>query len=130
MFDRYPRCIQQLEFFDMGTARNDLSLETNEDSHDGMRPVPHIMLFFDVTREIARAWYLGRARDAEYSEEKFDKRFAKFEVETLPVVERYRGKCILISIKANGTKDETNEAMQTPLGSTMWQRVGFENSRE
>ncbi|KAF2438372.1 adenylate kinase 1 ATP binding protein [Karstenula rhodostoma CBS 690.94] len=131
MFDGYPRCIEQLESFDTESAREELCLAASNDFHDVARSVPDVVLFFDVTRQNARVRYLGRARDANDSEDKFDKRYAEFEAETLPVVERYKQKGILISVDANGTKERTAEVLMKALeGSMIWQRAVIMNSLE
>jgi adenylate kinase family enzyme len=59
---------------------------------------PDIVISLRVSKQNTKARYSARARDSNDSDEKFERRFAEYEVETLPVEETYRQHGILIDV--------------------------------
>jgi adenylate kinase family enzyme len=96
LIDGFPRCIEQLESWNTWPFQDKLQFE----SSSGVTPAtkPDVVLSLRVTRENAKARYVARARDANDQAEKFDKRFAEYENETIPVEEVYRKRGILIEV--------------------------------
>lgn len=95
LVDGFPRCIDQLKSFGRWPFQDSLPLAPGD--HNGMIK-PDVVLAFEVTKQNAKARYLGRARDTNDSEDKFERRFAEYEVETVPVKEAYQEQGIAISV--------------------------------
>jgi adenylate kinase family enzyme len=97
LIDGYPRCMDQLESFGQWPFQDSLPLAHGD--HGGVIK-PDVVLGFEVTKHNAKERYLGRARDTNDSAYKFERRFAEYEVETVPVKEAYRDRGILISVSS------------------------------
>lgn len=96
LIDGFPRCIEQLESWNTWPHENNIRIEPNSNGKADTKP--DVILSLRVTRENVKARYVGRARDANDQAEKFDKRFAEYENETIPVEEVYRKRGILIVV--------------------------------
>lgn len=94
MVDGFPRNIEQLDSWSAWPFAEELPLidGSNVDAK------PDIVVSLRVSKQSAKARYSARARDSNDSEEKFERRFAEYEVETLPVEETYRQRGILIDV--------------------------------
>jgi adenylate kinase family enzyme len=90
LIDGYPRCIEQLE-----STRS----WPSSDSVPSLPANPDLVLSFEITKENARARYLDRARDHNDSAYKFERRFAEYELETIPVAAVYQQRGLLISVR-------------------------------
>lgn len=101
LVDGFPRCTEQLESFNTWPFQDELPLSPSNDGGARTNAKPDIVLSFGVTMQNAEARYLARARDSNDSKEKFERRFAEYEVETMTVEEVYRQRGILIHV---GTK--------------------------
>ncbi|KAF5600929.1 adenylate kinase [Fusarium pseudoanthophilum] len=124
LVDGYPRCIEQLESFGTWPYQDSVPLAPGDDGKISLGIKPDLVLSFQISKQNARARYLGRARDANDSAQKFDKRFAEYELETIPVEEEYCKRRILVSIDVNGTKDENIEALTRSLQlSEIWKKA-------
>ncbi|KAF5617692.1 adenylate kinase [Fusarium tjaetaba] len=124
LVDGYPRCIEQLESFGTWPYHDQVPLAPGDDGKISLDIKPDLVLSFQITKQNARDRYLGRARDANDSAHKFDKRFVEYELETVPVEEEYRKRRILVSIDVNGTKDENIEALTRSLQlSEVWKKA-------
>lgn len=95
LVDGFPRCIDQLEAFGQWPFQDSLPLAPGD--HNGLIK-PDVVLAFEVTKQNAKERYLGRARDTNDSEDKFVRRFAEYEVETIPAKEAYQEQDIVISV--------------------------------
>lgn len=96
----------------------------------GAHAKPDVVLAFGVTRENAEARYLARARDGNDSREKFERRFAEYVGETVPVEEVYRRRGVLVEVDANGSREENVEEVTRRLGeSALWREVVVERRR-
>ena len=62
-------------------------------------PNPDLVILFAVSKENARQRYIGRARDANDSMDKFERRYAEYEREGPPVEEAYREDGLLIEVR-------------------------------
>lgn len=111
LVDGFPRCTEQLESFDTWPFQDELplaSITSSSSSSEGSASAgakPDVVLSLRVTKQNARARYLARARDSNDSQEKFEKRFVEYEVETVPVEEVYRQRGVLIDV---GIKHSTS----------------------
>jgi len=96
MIDGFPRNTEQLNSWRVWPFSEELPLasECNVDAK------PDIVISLRVSKQNAKARYSARARDSNDSDEKFEKRYAEYEVETLPVEETYRQRGILIDVSA------------------------------
>ncbi|KAK5674269.1 hypothetical protein LTS10_013007 [Elasticomyces elasticus] len=113
LIDGYPRCFEQMQSLDTWPFEDDLPRQRCQ--------APDVVLAICVSKYNAQARYVSRARDARDSDEKFEKRFAEYEAETMPVEEIYRKRGILVEIDANGTKAESVAELERQLGeSTIW----------
>ncbi|PNP80906.1 hypothetical protein FNYG_05721 [Fusarium nygamai] len=113
LVDGYPRFIGQLESFGTWPYQDTVLLAPGDDGKLSLDIKPDLVLSFQITKQNARARYLGQARDANDSAQKFDKRFTEYELETVPVEEEYRKCGILINV--NRTKEENIEALKRSL---------------
>ncbi|KAF5585494.1 adenylate kinase [Fusarium subglutinans] len=124
LIDGYPRCIEQLDSFGTWPFQDMMPLAPGDDGRVSLDIKPDLVLSFQITKENARARYLGRARDTNDSADKFEKRFKEYELETVPVEEEYRNRGILVFIDVNGTKEENIEALTGSLQQcVIWQKV-------
>jgi UMP-CMP kinase len=98
LVDGFPRCTEQLKSFDTWPFQDKLPLAPDSDGEVRADAKPDIVLSFEVTKHNAKARYLHRARDNNDSEEKFERRFAEYELETTVVEEVYRQRGILIDV--------------------------------
>jgi UMP-CMP kinase len=98
IIDGFPRCIEQLESFDTWPFQDTLPLAPRSDGYVTMAAKPDIVFSFRVSKHIAKARYLGRGRDANDSEEKFERRFEEYERETSLVEEEYRRRGSLLEV--------------------------------
>lgn len=94
IFDGFPRCTEQLEHFGAWPFQEKSPLAPGCDG----KTLPDMVLSIEVTKHNARARYLARARDANDSEDKFEKRFTEYELETKAVEDEYRQRGILIGV--------------------------------
>ncbi|KAF4451209.1 adenylate kinase [Fusarium albosuccineum] len=124
LIDGYPRCLEQLESFGSWPFEEISPLVSGKE----MRP--DIVLSLEVTEQNAKDRYLSRSRDANDSEDKFQRRFAEYERETRPAEEVYRQSGVLISVDVNGTKAENNDTLTKKLQeSQLWREVIEERTR-
>lgn len=99
--DGFPRCVQQLESSCAWPYQDEAPLALHSPTSDDEASFclrPDVVLSFNVDKHVAKARYLGRARDANDSEDKFERRFAEYVRETVPVKEVYRQRGILIDV--------------------------------
>lgn len=94
MIDGFPRNIEQLDSWIVWPFAEELPL-TGAPNVDAK---PDVVVSLRVGKQNAKARYSARARDSNDSDEKFERRFAEYEVETLPVEETYRQRGILIDV--------------------------------
>ncbi|KAI9899444.1 hypothetical protein N3K66_005905 [Trichothecium roseum] len=85
--DGFPRCVQQLESSCAWPYQGEAPLAiqspaSDDESSFGLRP--DVVLSLNVKKHVAEARYLGRARDANDSEEKVERRFAEQVRKTVP----------------------------------------------
>ncbi|RYP65606.1 hypothetical protein DL771_008214 [Monosporascus sp. 5C6A] len=104
LVDGFPRCKEQLESFNTWPFQDELPLAPSSDGRASANAKPDIVLSFQVTKQNAKARYLTRARDSNDSKEKFQRRFAEYEAETMAVEEVYRQRGVLIDV---GIKQST-----------------------
>ncbi|RYP80619.1 hypothetical protein DL769_002364 [Monosporascus sp. CRB-8-3] len=129
LIDGFPRCTEQLESFNTWPFQDELPLAPSSDGRARANAKPDIVLCFQVTKQNAKARYLARARDSNDSKEKFERRFAEYEAETMAVEEVYRHRGILIDVDANGTKEENvNNVTKKLEESGLWQKIIVEGS--
>ncbi|EDU42476.1 predicted protein [Pyrenophora tritici-repentis Pt-1C-BFP] len=120
MIDGFPRNIEQLDSWSFWPFADELPFSggPNVDAK------PDIVISLRVSKQNAKARYSARARDSNDNNEKFERRFAEYEVETLPVEDTYRQRGILIDVDVNGTKEENISEMKRKLSeSELWQRI-------
>ncbi|KAL1796623.1 hypothetical protein ACET3X_005163 [Alternaria dauci] len=123
LVDGFPRSKEQLESRSIWPFSRDVP--TAGGANTNLKP--DIVLSLRVSKQNAKARYLARARDSNDSDEKFERRFAEYERETIPVEEAYRQHGILIDVTANGSKEENITEMMKSLGENeLWQRVMVE----
>lgn len=123
LFDGYPRCLEQLESLDPWPF-GDVLPRRRADSTEHSA-APDIVIVVRVSKSNASARYVGRTRDARDSKEKFEKRFAEYETETIPVEDIYHERGLLLEIDANGAKEENIVGLDRQLeGSALWKKVG------
>jgi UMP-CMP kinase len=102
IIDGFPRCTEQLLSFATWPFQDKLPLAPSSDGQVKTDAKPDIVLSLETTQSKAKARYLGRGRDDNDSEEKFEKRFAEYELETSLVGETYRRRGILITVSTSG----------------------------
>ncbi|KAM0338874.1 hypothetical protein ACHAPU_011156 [Fusarium lateritium] len=121
LVDGFPRYIDQLEAFGQWPFQDTLPLAHG--AHNGLIK-PDVVLAFEVTKQNAKQRYLGRARDTNDSEDKFERRFAEYRVETVPVKEAYQEQGIVISVDINDNKEHNLEVLTKRLKeSEVWQKA-------
>ncbi|KAK0647942.1 UMP-CMP kinase [Lasiodiplodia hormozganensis] len=131
LIDGFPRCAEQLESFNTWPFPSELPLVPSSEGGAIASAKPDIVLSFGVTKQNARARYLARARDSNDSEEKFERRFAEYEAETVLVEEMYRRCGKMVDVDANGTKEENVHNLTKKLEeSRLWQRIMVEGKPE
>ncbi|KAI9162986.1 adenylate kinase 1 ATP binding protein [Paramyrothecium foliicola] len=124
ILDGFPRCVEQLEAFGEWPFQDKKPLALDRAGEGPPVLQPDIVLSFHVTKDNAKARYLSRARDANDSEDKFERRFAEYERETVPVENIYRQRGILMQIDANGTKEENIQVLSNTLNeSEIWRQI-------
>ncbi|KAF5675279.1 adenylate kinase [Fusarium heterosporum] len=127
LVDGYPRCIEQLESARPWPFQDTLPLASDCDSVLSLEVNPDLVLSFQITKENARSRYLRRARDHNDSADKFERRFAEYELETIPVATVYQKRGLLISVDMNGTKEENITIVAKELQeSKLWQQTVVE----
>ncbi|SMR55528.1 unnamed protein product [Zymoseptoria tritici ST99CH_1A5] len=127
LVDGFPRCVEQLETFDSWPFQDQLPLAAPNGGDLGVHPKPNIVVCLRITKQNAEARYLGRGRDSNDSREKFQRRFAEYEAETMAVEDAYRDRGVLIELDVNGTKEENLEQTRKTLrASGLWQRIMVE----
>jgi len=109
MIDGFPRNTEQLDSWSVWPFSEEmpLSSESNVDAK------PDIVISLRVSKQNAKARYSARARDSNDSYEKFERRYAEYEVETLPVEKTYRQRGVLIDVSAGSaclTKSVADES--------------------
>ncbi|KAI1799741.1 P-loop containing nucleoside triphosphate hydrolase protein [Daldinia bambusicola] len=129
LIDGFPRCIEQLESFNVWPFQDELPLTPSSAGWTSENAKPDVVLRVDVTKQNAGARYSARARDSNDSKDKFERRFAEYVAETIPVEKVYRQRGILIDVDANGTKEENVDSMTKALDkSGLWQKTILEGS--
>ncbi|OBS20066.1 hypothetical protein FPOA_11787 [Fusarium poae] len=124
LIDGYPRCIEQLESVRSWPFQDTFPLAPNGDGVLRLDVNPDVVLSFEITKENAKTRYLNRARDNNDSADKFEKRFAEYQLETIPVAEVYQQKGLLISVDVNGTKEDNRTTLTKELQqSKLWQEA-------
>lgn len=103
LIDGFPRCTEQLESFDNWPFQEELPLASNGRGEVKLHAKPDVVLAFKVAKSNARERYLGRGRDSNDSREKFERRFAEYEEETLAVEEVYRHRGVLVEVSTQET---------------------------
>ncbi|KAF3182635.1 hypothetical protein TWF788_005949 [Orbilia oligospora] len=122
LLDGFPRCMEQLESWNTWPFSADLVLKGGSK--------PDVVLSFKVDKKIARERYLARGRDGNDTKEVFQKRFAEYILETVPVEEAYRKRGMLIEIDTNSTKEETLALLSRQLeDNDLWQELMTSNTR-
>nr|POE46901.1 adenylate kinase [Quercus suber] len=99
LVDGFPRCLEQLESFHSWPFQDELPLAPSDGPWVSENVKPDMVLSVKVTGQNAKFRYLGRARDSNDSEEKFERRFAEYELENPAVEEVYRQRGILIEVR-------------------------------
>lgn len=94
--DGFPRNIEQLASWSKWLFSKELSLE--DSLHADAKP--DVVLSLRVNRQNAKSRYSARARDSNDSDERFERRFAEYETETLPVEATYRQRGLLIDVSS------------------------------
>ncbi|KAK5150078.1 hypothetical protein LTS14_010443 [Recurvomyces mirabilis] len=108
LVDGFPRCLEQLN---AGHSR-----ATN----------PDLVLVVNVSHTNARSRYVARMRDSRDSIGNFEKRFAEYERETLPVLRVYQHRVHMHEVNANGTEEQNVEEVERQLGTAApWTKVGL-----
>ncbi|KAK6513060.1 hypothetical protein TWF506_009223 [Arthrobotrys conoides] len=116
LLDGFPRCMEQLESWNTWPFSDDLTLKGGSK--------PDVVLSFTVNKEIAKARYLARGRDGNDNEGVFEKRFAEYITETVPVENAYRKRGMLIEFDTNGTKEENVDLLTRKLEENgLWNRL-------
>ncbi|KAJ4011022.1 hypothetical protein NW766_007654 [Fusarium irregulare] len=105
LIDGYSRYIERLDSFGTWPFQDTAPLGPGSDGKVTLHIKPDLVLSFQVLKHNAKERYLKRARDNNDSAHKFEKRFTEYEVETVPVEEKYRRHGVLIPIDVNGTKE-------------------------
>ena len=122
LVDGFPRCIEQLESFSAWPFQDGLPLAPGADGEVKGDAKPDVVLLFKVTKQNAKARYLARARDANDSEQKFERRFAEYEEETMAVEEAYHQRGILIAVGFKTLR--IGNQMLTGVGRCEWNQGG------
>ncbi|KAG9189366.1 UMP-CMP kinase [Alternaria panax] len=123
LVDGFPRSTEQLESWSVWPFAEDLPITGGANKN----AKPDIVLSLRVSKQNAKARYSARARDSNDSDEKFERRFAEYKQETIPVEESYRHRSILIDIDVNETREDNIVKMTRYLSeSELWQRVMVE----
>lgn len=123
IIDGYPRCTQQMVSFDSWPFEDQLPRRVA-----GLSRCPDLVLAVHVDKAQALARYIGRSRDARDSVEKFQKRFAEYEVQTRPVEEIYRQRGLIIEVDANGDPQESVAGLERKLReNSTWRSLSLEN---
>lgn len=99
LIDGFPRSKEQLQAFDHWPLQDKLPFASDGE----FCAKPNVALSFKASKENARARYLRRARDSNDSKEKFERRFAEYEDETLAVEHVYRQRGILMEVSKQKT---------------------------
>jgi UMP-CMP kinase len=110
IIDGFPRCIEQLDSFDTWPFQDKLPLAPGSDGLVAMDSKPDVVLSFGVSKLNAKARYLGRGRDDNDSEEKFERRFEEYERETTLVEEEYRRRGILVDASSKRSRGKGYDA--------------------
>ncbi|XEU94857.1 hypothetical protein FSHL1_000141 [Fusarium sambucinum] len=100
LIDGYPRCTEQMESVRSWPFQDIVPLAPNSHGVLKLDVNPDVVLSFEITKENAKARYLNRARDNNDSAAKFERRFAEYQLETIPVAEVHQQKGILISVRS------------------------------
>ncbi|KAF4990611.1 hypothetical protein FGRMN_8370 [Fusarium graminum] len=131
LIDGYPRCIEQLESTRSWPFQDSVPLVSRSDSVLGLEVKPDLVLSFEITIENAKARYLHRARDHNDSADKFERRFAEYELETTPVAAEYHQRGLLICVDMNGTEEENITTVTKELQeSKVWQQAVVEGTTQ
>ncbi|KAF3275202.1 hypothetical protein TWF970_006924 [Orbilia oligospora] len=122
LLDGFPRCMEQLESWNTWPFSDDLTLKGGSK--------PDVVLFFKVDKKIAKERYLTRGRDGNDNDGVFEKRFAEYILETVPVEEVYRKRGMLIEVDTNSTKEENLALLSRQLDDNdLWQELMTSNIR-
>jgi adenylate kinase family enzyme len=94
LVDGFPRSTEQLDSWSVWPFPDELPLAGEQKAN----AKPDMIISLRITKQNAKTRYSARARDTNDSDEKFEKRFAEYEAETLPVEETYRKRRMLIDV--------------------------------
>jgi adenylate kinase/UMP-CMP kinase len=100
LVDGFPRNSEQLESWNVWPFHEDLPLA------EGLTK-PDVVISLRVSKQNAKERYASRARDSNDSDEKFERRFAEYEVETIPVEETYRQRGVMVDVSMLSIYEET-----------------------
>jgi adenylate kinase family enzyme len=143
LVDGFPRSTEQLESWSVWPFPENLPIASGTDTN----AKPDIVLSLRISKQNAKARYSARARESNDSDGKFERRFAEYEQETVPVEESYRQRGILIDVSGqqiskdwklkyvqidvNGSKEENIAEMTERLSeSELWQRIMVERRKD
>jgi adenylate kinase family enzyme len=99
LVDGFPRNSEQLESWNVWPFHEDLPFA------EGVTK-PDVVVSLRVSKSNAKERYAARARDSNDSDEKFERRFAEYEVETIPVEETYRRRGIMVDVSTVSIYEE------------------------
>ncbi|RMZ67809.1 adenylate kinase [Pyrenophora seminiperda CCB06] len=120
LIDGFPRNLEQLNSGSVRPFAENLLIS----GASKVNAKPDVVIALRVSKQNAKVRYLARARDSNDSDEKFERRFTEYEVETVPVEDDYRRRGILIDVDMNGTKEENIRKIKKRLiNSDAWQRI-------
>lgn len=97
LVDGFPRNIEQLDSWCNWPFSEEVPLE--DALHANTKP--DVVLSLRINKQNAKSRYSARARDSNDSDEKFERRFAEYETETLPVEHTYRQRGLLIDVSSH-----------------------------
>ena len=92
-WQEYPRNIEQLDSWSVWPFAEELPFSSGP-----VDAKPDLVISLRVSKQNAKARYSARGWGSNDSDEKFERRFAEYEVETLPVEDKYRQRGILIDV--------------------------------
>lgn len=103
ILDGYPRLMEQIELQDawlrdvLPHTLGKLCI-TSATAEGQNTEKPDVVLFLDVAKENAKSRFLARGRDEGDSDERFERRYVEFEERSLPVIQEYRRRGVLITV--------------------------------
>jgi adenylate kinase family enzyme len=94
MIDEFPRYIEQLESWNRRLLKEELPFAGGVN----VETKPDVVLSLRVNRDNAKTRHVVRARDKNDQADKFERRFAEYELDTLPADAEYRQRGVLIDV--------------------------------